>query len=83
MGGPYLVAQVDDLCIDHCTIAQDLKKFLIKDLANNMTSAPIFSARVISDENIWMFFPLQFHFQFIYGYELTQCSLTRHRKFNC
>ena len=46
MGGPYLVDQVDDLCIDHCTIAQALKKCEIKDLANIMTSAPIFPNRI-------------------------------------
>ena len=46
MGGPYLVDQVYDLCIDHCTIAQALKKFEIKDLANIMTSALIFPKRV-------------------------------------
>ena len=26
--------------------------------------------RIISDRNIWMLSPLQFHFQFIFGYEL-------------
>lgn len=46
MVGPYLVYQVDDLCIDDCTIAQALKKFEIKDLANIMAWAPIFPNRI-------------------------------------
>ena len=37
---------------------------------------PFSQARITSDENIWMFFPFQFHFQFIIGYELkTVCCL--------
>ena len=31
---------------------------------------PFSQARIISDENIWMLPPFQFHFQFIYEYEL-------------
>ena len=31
---------------------------------------PFSQARIISDENIWMISPLQFHFQFKFGYEL-------------
>ena len=32
---------------------------------------PFSQARIISYENIWMIYPLQFHFQFEFGYELT------------
>ena len=58
-------------------MAQSLKEFGIKDFAKMMTQAPIFQARIISDENIWMLSPLQFHFQFIFGYELKTvvCSI--------
>ena len=31
---------------------------------------PFYQARIVSDENIWMISPLQFHFQFKFGYEL-------------
>ena len=31
---------------------------------------PFSQARIISDKNIWMLSPLQFHFQSIFGYEL-------------
>ena len=34
-------------------------------------------ARVISDKNIWMFSPLQFHFQFMFGYELKAVEIAK------
>ena len=55
-------------------MAQALKKFRIKDFAKMMTLAPIFQARTISDENIWILSPLQFHFQFLFGDELKTVS---------
>ena len=46
---------------------------------------PFSQARIISDENIWMFSPLQFHFQFIYGYELKKvfCSSRNCQRISC
>ena len=35
---------------------------------------PFYQARIISDENIWMLSPLQFHFQFLFGDELKTVS---------
>ena len=35
---------------------------------------PFSQARIISDENIWMLSPLQFHFQFLFGDELKTVS---------
>ena len=55
-------------------MAQALKKFGIKDLAKIMTLVPFSRARIISDENIWMLSPLQFHFQFLFGDELKTVS---------
>jgi len=39
---------------------------------------PFSQARIISDENIWILSPFQFHFQFIFGYELkTVCCSSK------
>ena len=46
---------------------------------------PFSSARKISDRNIWMFSPLQFHFQFMSGYELKTvfCSSRNCQRISC
>ena len=48
-----------------CTMAQALKKSEIKDFCQKILPLlPFSQARIISDENIWMLSPLQFHFKF-------------------
>ena len=42
----------------------------IKNLPKWWPWLPFFQAIIISDENIWRLSPLQFHFQFEFGYEL-------------
>ena len=46
---------------------------------------PFSQARIISDENIWMYSPLQFHFQYIFGYELKTviCSSKSCQRISC
>ena len=40
--------------------------------------APFSQAKIILDEDIWMFSPFQFYFQFIFGYELkTACCSSK------
>ena len=46
----------------------------IKNLPKLLPWLPFYRARIISDANIWMLFPLQFHFQFLFGDELKTVS---------
>ena len=43
-----------------------LRKIELMILSKMITFAPISQARIISDENIWMSSPFQFHFRFLF-----------------
>ena len=60
-----------------------LRNLEIKNLPKKWPWLPFSQARIISDKNIWMLSPLQFHFQSIFGYELKTVENSHLQQLNC
>ena len=58
------------LSIDNALWRKPLRNLELRILPKWWPWPPFSQYRIISDRNIWMLTPLQFHFQFICGYEL-------------
>ena len=65
-----LHCQTMNCCSTNALCVKPLRNLEIKNLPKWWPWLPFSQARIISDENIWMISPLQFHFQSKFGYEL-------------
>ena len=64
-----ITIRISALCV------KPLRNLEIRNLPKGWPWLPFSQARIISDENIWMFSPFQFHFQSIFGYELKKSAV--------
>ena len=64
------ITDVCDVCCDTALRVKPLRNLEIKNFPKLWPWLPYSQARIISEENSWLFSSLQFHFQFIFGYKL-------------